>query len=56
MTYIDKNFGKNLEGDVPIGKTEQETKRNLEKHFKKAGLKTDSAGIRKFAKDLHKNL
>jgi hypothetical protein len=54
MEYIDKNFEKKLGGDVPIGKTQRETERNLEKHFKKAGLETNSAGIRKLAKDLHK--
>lgn len=56
MARIDKNFEKKLGGDVPIGKTQRETERNLEKHFKKAGLDTNSAGIRKLAKDLHKEL
>ncbi|MEJ6019863.1 hypothetical protein [Corynebacterium sp. H113] len=54
MATVDKNFIKKLGGDVPVGKTQRETERNLEKHFKKAGLETNSKGIRDLAKNLHK--
>lgn len=56
MARINKNFEKKLGGDVLTGETQRETERELEKHFKKAGLDTNSAGIRKLAKGLHKKL
>lgn len=49
-----KDFEKKLAGNVPVGKSEKETKQNLEDHFKKAGAKPNKGGIRKLAREIHK--
>lgn len=54
MASIDKNFGDKLSGNIPVGKNQRETERNLKEHLKKSGTKPNNAGIRKLSKKIHK--